>query len=37
MRIKVNVKPNACENTIKEIDKGYFEVKVSVRLKRKGK
>lgn len=30
MRIKVKVKPNARENSIKESKKGYFEVKVSV-------
>jgi uncharacterized protein (TIGR00251 family) len=30
MRIKVKVKPNARENSIKEIEKDYFEIKVSV-------
>src|SRR5258706_142831 len=31
MKIKVKVKPNARENSIKELEKGYFEVKVSVQ------
>jgi uncharacterized protein len=29
MRIKVKVKPNAHENVIKEIQKDYFEIKVT--------
>ena len=30
MRIKVKVKPNARSNGVKELDKDYYEVKVSV-------
>jgi uncharacterized protein (TIGR00251 family) len=30
MKIRVKVKPNARENSIIEIEPGYFEVKVSV-------
>ena len=30
MRITVKVKPNSRENSIKEIEKDYFEIKVSV-------
>ena len=30
MKIKVKVKVNTRENSIKEIDKNYFEIKVSV-------
>lgn len=30
MKIRVKVKPNSRENSIKELDKDYFEVRVSV-------
>ncbi len=30
MKITVKVKPNARENSVKEIEKDYFEVKVSI-------
>ena len=30
MKIKVKVKPNASKNEIKEIEKDYFEVRVTV-------
>lgn len=30
MKIRIKVKPNARENSVKEISTGYFEVKVSV-------
>jgi uncharacterized protein len=30
MRIKIKVKPNARSNEVKEIDKDYYEVRVSV-------
>lgn len=30
MKIKVKVKPNSRENSIKEIEKNYYEVRVSV-------
>jgi len=30
MKIRVKVKPNSRENSINEIEKGYYEVRVSV-------
>lgn len=30
MKIRIKVKPNARENSVKEIEPGYYEVKVSV-------